>query len=255
VEPKRTLTVMVIPETGDGTRTFSFSYRRGVWVWSAGAFGLLVLVGFIGSWAYFGWRAIEARRLEQEVTELRLREERVEELARTLAEVEAAYERIRALFGADAPPAVGDLWIPPAAPRPTAAAQLTQQEERRPTSWPLTERGFVTQGLLEGAAADHPGIDIAIPAGSYVRAAGAGTVAEAGEDPVYGNYLVLDHGEGYRSLYAHASALFAVPGDEVRRNEVIALTGSSGRSTAPHLHFEVLIDGEPIDPLGMVVPP
>jgi murein DD-endopeptidase MepM/ murein hydrolase activator NlpD len=78
---------------------------------------------------------------------------------------------------------------------------------------------------------------------------------EAGEDPVYVRYLVLEHDAGYRSLYAHASLLLVDRGDTVRRNEVIALTGSTGRSTAPHLHFELIQDGEPVDPLSMVVQP
>jgi murein DD-endopeptidase MepM/ murein hydrolase activator NlpD len=72
---------------------------------------------------------------------------------------------------------------------------------------------------------------------------------------VYGIFLVLDHGEEYRSLYAHASLLLVTVGDRVRRDEVIALTGSSGRSTAPHLHFEIRRDGEPVDPLTMVTQP
>jgi murein DD-endopeptidase MepM/ murein hydrolase activator NlpD len=144
---------------------------------------------------------------------------------------------------------------PPATGRPLAGSTETTGPEYIPTSWPLTERGFVTQPLLEGGAADHPGIDIAVPTGAYIRAAGSGTVWEAGEDPVYGRYLVLDHGQGYRSLYAHTSELFVSAGDVVRRNEVVALSGSSGRSSAPHLHFEILRDGEPVDPLTLVTQP
>jgi murein DD-endopeptidase MepM/ murein hydrolase activator NlpD len=80
-------------------------------------------------------------------------------------------------------------------------------------------------------------------------------VAEVGEDSIYGRYLVLEHGQGYRTLYAHTSHLLVNEGDLVRRNEVVALSGSSGRSTAPHLHFEILQDGVPIDPLSMVTQP
>ena len=80
-------------------------------------------------------------------------------------------------------------------------------------------------------------------------------MVEVGDDPVYGRFVSLDHGEGYRSLYAHASVALVEVGQRVRRNEVIALSGSTGRSTAPHLHFEILLSGAPVDPLTMVRQP
>jgi len=88
-----------------------------------------------------------------------------------------------------------------------------------------------------------------------VRAAGDGTVADAGEDGVYGNYVLLDHGGELQTMYGHASEVFVHEGDVVRRNEVIALSGSTGRSTAPHLHFEVRRGGEPVNPLEFVTQP
>ena len=99
------------------------------------------------------------------------------------------------------------------------------------------------------------GVDIAVPTDSYIRAAGGGTVVDGGEDPVYGRFVVLDHGEGYSSLYGHASQILVERGQRVRKNEVIALSGSTGRSTAPHLHFEILLNGEAVDPLSMVTQP
>jgi murein DD-endopeptidase MepM/ murein hydrolase activator NlpD len=80
-------------------------------------------------------------------------------------------------------------------------------------------------------------------------------VRDAGTDDVYGNYILIDHGDGLESMYGHASRLFVRAGDRVERNEVIALSGSTGRSTAPHLHFEVRKDGEPVDPLTYVTQP
>ncbi len=94
-----------------------------------------------------------------------------------------------------------------------------------------------------------------MPADSYIRAAGSGTVRDAGVDEVYGRYVLIDHGGGLESMYGHASRVFVVPGDRVEQNEVIALSGSTGRSTAPHLHFEVRRDGEAVDPLAYVRQP
>jgi murein DD-endopeptidase MepM/ murein hydrolase activator NlpD len=88
---------------------------------------------------------------------------------------------------------------------------------------------------------------------SYIRASGAGVVTEAGSDSVYGLYVLLQHGNtGYHSMYGHASRLYVASGDRVRQNEVIALSGNTGRSTAPHLHFEILQEGRPIDPFTLV---
>ncbi len=122
-----------------------------------------------------------------------------------------------------------------------------------PTSWPLATAGFVTQLLEETRGGTHPGVDIAVAQHSYIRAAGAGVVREAGADSVYGLYVLVDHGNsGYQSMYGHASRLFVAAGDTIRQNEVIALSGNTGRSTAPHLHFEILQDGQPIDPFTLV---
>jgi murein DD-endopeptidase MepM/ murein hydrolase activator NlpD len=177
-------------------------------------------------------------------------------LAEELDRVEAEYERLRLLFGSPSAPAASDIWLPPAGlPGSGIAGRRPSAEDHLPVSWPLTEAGFVTQALTEGEAGDHPGLDIAIPTHSYVRASGTGRVLRIGEDPVYGWFVVLEHGEGYQTVYAHASLVLVERGQSVRRNEVIALTGSSGRSTAPHLHFEILLDGIPLDPLSMVQQP
>ena len=112
-----------------------------------------------------------------------------------------------------------------------------------------------TDFIFAVAGEEHPGVDIAIPGGSYVRAVGSGTVGETGHDLIYGNFVVIDHGTTYQTRYAHVSLILVADGDPVRRNEVIALSGSSGRSTAPHLHFEVIQEGVPIDPLLLVTQP
>jgi murein DD-endopeptidase MepM/ murein hydrolase activator NlpD len=98
-------------------------------------------------------------------------------------------------------------------------------------------------------------VDIAIPTDSYVRAAGPGRVLRVGEDPFYGFFVVLEHEDGYQTVYGHNSTILVVRGQTVRRNQVIALSGSTGRSTAPHLHFEILLDGLPVDPLSIVEQP
>ncbi len=253
MEDDRSLDIIVVPP-GDGeTRTFRIPERH-LRTLAVLAVAMLLMGGAIlASWGYLvarNWRAVQ---LEVEVAELRAERERISELAEALAETEAAYERIRALFAPETLPPAGPGSVP--APAGGAAAGPSEAEGERPTVWPLTERGFLTQPLVEGGDGTHPGIDVAVAAGSYIRASGSGVVVEAADDPIYGLHIIVEHGEGYRTLYAHASSLRVSPGDRVRRGEVIGLTGSTGRSTAPHLHFEILLDGRPVDPLTLVPQP
>lgn len=247
-----TLTLMAVPHGGRETRTLRLSYRhlRRILV-ALGA--CVVLLGLMaGSWWYLAARAWEAGALEARLAEAEADIARVESLALTLVEVEAAYQNLRALFGADSLRATGGVWLPP--PSGRRATERPRESGDLVWRWPLTDRGFITQGLLEGEEPDasHPGVDIAVPAGSYILAAADGIVVEVAEDPIYGLHLVLDHGGGYRSLYGHASYAAVEPGSRVSRGEVVALSGSSGRSTAPHLHFEILLEGTPVDPLSLM---
>jgi murein DD-endopeptidase MepM/ murein hydrolase activator NlpD len=121
-------------------------------------------------------------------------------------------------------------------------------------AWPLgTVKGFITRGLT--GEADHPGLDIAVQQSTYIRAAGPGVVAEAGEHEIYGNFIRIDHGGQIETVYGHASQLLVSKGDRVKRLQVIALSGNTGRSTAPHLHFEVRENGKPVDPQRYVKQP
>jgi murein DD-endopeptidase MepM/ murein hydrolase activator NlpD len=125
-----------------------------------------------------------------------------------------------------------------------------------PREWPLAEPGYVTRGQVQLGAADkdeaHPGLDIAVPIGTQVRASGGATVNQIGDDPEYGLYVLLDHPEEYQTMYGHLSRIIVTDGQNVEAGEVIGLSGNSGRSTAPHLHFEIRQRGTSLDPRTMV---
>jgi murein DD-endopeptidase MepM/ murein hydrolase activator NlpD len=250
-----TLSLIIVPDGARESRTYRISYRRLRLLAATAGIAVVLLTGMIGSWWYFAARSTRVNQLETRLASMQGDEVRLKTLADELAGLEQQYARISELFDTDSADA-SDLWLPPSAlARAGRASQPGAVEDGRPTSWPLTERGFVTQTVMEGDVGEHSGIDIAVPTDAYIRAAGPGTVWDVGDDRVYGRFIVLDHGEGYRSLYAHASITFVERGQRVRRNEVIALTGSTGRSTAPHLHFEILTNGEPVDPLTLVQQP
>ena len=123
-----------------------------------------------------------------------------------------------------------------------------------PRRWPLDETGYITRGQVKAGGRDeaHPGIDIAVSVGSLVRASGGATVEHAGEDPEYGFFVLLDHPEEYQTMYGHLSRILVTPGAAVASGEVIGLSGNTGRSSAPHLHFEIRQRGSSLDPLTMV---
>ncbi len=101
---------------------------------------------------------------------------------------------------------------------------------------------------IEGSPAFHAGLDFTGTTGAPIYAAARGKVAFAGRRPGYGNVVEIDHGNGLRTRYAHMSAFRTRPGEPVRAGQVIGAVGSTGRSTGPHLHFEVRLHGQPVNP-------
>lgn len=253
----RKLTLMIVPDGARETKTFLLSYRM-LRALAAGAAALgLALTVMAGSWWYLAARAARAGELQREVEVMTLDRARVEALVHRLEAIEEQYGNIRTLFGSAGRDAPSGVWLPPvtSSRRSSASEDRPEDGPTLPSVWPLTERGFVTQGLHEGMQGEHPGLDIAVATDSYIRAAGGGTVIDVGEDAVYGRFVVIDHGGGYATLYGHASINLVALGQLVRERQVIALSGSTGRSTGPHLHFEVLVEGEHVDPLTVVKQP
>jgi murein DD-endopeptidase MepM/ murein hydrolase activator NlpD len=113
-----------------------------------------------------------------------------------------------------------------------------------PVSGPVTSPFGMRWGTL------HPGIDIGVPTGTPIHAAASGTVAIAGWVSGYGNYTCIDHGGGMATCYAHQETIYVHVGQVVSQGQVIGLTDCTGYCFGPHLHFEVRINGTPVDPMG-----
>jgi murein DD-endopeptidase MepM/ murein hydrolase activator NlpD len=103
-------------------------------------------------------------------------------------------------------------------------------------------------------ARPHEGIDVTAPMGSPIEAPAAGVVTDAGWESGYGNTVTIDHGYGVTTKFAHASKLLVKRGQRVQRGQRIALVGNTGLATGPHLHYEVHVNGRPVDPLKYVLP-
>jgi len=123
-----------------------------------------------------------------------------------------------------------------------------------------------TQGWLSSAfsamrahpilhmARPHEGIDVSAPMGTPIEAPAAGVVTDAGWESGYGNTVTIDHGYGVVTKFAHASKLLVRTGQRVQRGQRIALVGNTGLATGPHLHYEVHVNGRPVDPLKYILP-
>jgi LysM repeat protein len=113
-------------------------------------------------------------------------------------------------------------------------------------SWPTA--GYISQGYWGG----HPAIDVAGWLGAPVTASDAGYVVLAGGgwNSGYGNYVIVDHGNGFTTLYAHLNSVFVKPGETVSRGQQVGSMGNTGNSTGPHLHFEIRYNGVPYNPAG-----
>ncbi|HVE82727.1 MAG TPA: M23 family metallopeptidase [Myxococcales bacterium] len=122
-------------------------------------------------------------------------------------------------------------------------------------SWPVSESAPITSGFgmrdhpILGGKRMHTGVDISVPMGTAVHAVAAGTVRRASEDAINGKVLVIDHGRGVTTAYCHNSELLLPVGAKVERGEVIARSGTTGRSTGPHVHYQLALADSPVDPL------
>lgn len=126
-----------------------------------------------------------------------------------------------------------------------------------PSIWPT--RGWVTSGFgfrkspFTGLREKHEGWDIAARSGSTIRASADGVVVVAGREHGYGKMLEIDHGYGIVTRYGHNSKNLVKVGDKIKRGKKIALVGNTGRSTGPHLHYEVLLNGVPVNPKNYIL--
>ena len=129
----------------------------------------------------------------------------------------------------------------------------------RPAIQPISMKDLVRYGSSFGMrlhpilniVRPHEGVDLSAPRGTPICATADGKVLQAGyRAGGFGKKVLLDHGFGYESLYGHCSEILVEPGQEVKRGEVIALVGSTGLSKAPHLHYEVHLNGRAVDPVN-----
>jgi len=185
---------------------------------------------------------------------------RVIELRRELEKMRSFQERLLTMLGVDRP---STAFLDSLAPASMSGSITPTQRLQRaasvamappPDLWPA--QGFVTKEYIAGQPArgikPHTGIDIAGPTGAPVMAAGDGIVFRVGDDPYLGNFVEIQHGLGYLTVYGHCSSIAVARGDRVVRGQVVAHMGDTGQASAPHLHFEIWNEGEVVNPRSKI---
>lgn len=172
--------------------------------------------------------------------------ETVRAIAAAYGVSEEAVRQANGVFNGE-PPAGTRLYIPQPRTVPLSSSTTVQG-----FIWPV--RGVISSPFgprihpIYGIPSFHTGIDIAVPEGTAVRAAAGGVVTFSGWQEGFGLLVTIDHGNGYETYYGHLSKLLVTAGQSVSAGDVIALSGNTGLSTGPHLHFEVRYLGTPVDP-------
>jgi murein DD-endopeptidase MepM/ murein hydrolase activator NlpD len=246
--------VMIV---SDGVPT-PFGFRVRAWVFKAALAALVILAMllllFFINYGRILVRASRTERLEKENESLRIYKYKLGLLEANMKETREVVDRIAKIAGVD-------IELPELPPDSILFSTIDERSSEalmhrdsvtdgRPHGLPL--KGYMTRGYSDDSTTYHPGIDIAAAIGTPVLATGPGNVIFAGYDSTYGLTVIIEHADNISSLYGHNSELLARPGDKVEAGTRIALSGNTGRSTAPHLHYEIREFGKSINPLKYI---
>jgi murein DD-endopeptidase MepM/ murein hydrolase activator NlpD len=234
----------------------SRSIRIPLWLFRTGlgVAGTALALMLLGAILYLPIVGVAARvpGLRSEIAALREENAQIRRLVATVDSLESQYSKVRGMLGADLGTRLPNSSSVPQAPPIVVQGGGHDSMALSGTvlsRWPLAEMGYITRGQLgAGDNVAHSGIDIAVPVGTPVRVAGDGNVVEASRDQEYGLFVLVRHEDGLETRYAHLSRIVVSAGKNLRAGEVVGLTGNSGRSSAPHLHFEITQRGQSIDP-------
>ena len=279
---KKTLSILLISEANGKSLHFRFSYAM---LWSLISLLLFTISGI----GYVIWEMLENTRTAELMEENLLLNSQLQDLSMDVVELERQIELLQ-MYAVQAEASntgpwnpeiwtLGDddnkadqllqrialvrqqaqLLYPTILQRAEQTASKQSQFSAIPKDWPL--KGVFTSPFgyrfspFTGRRKFHGGIDIAAPYFTEIIAPSDGVVILAENKSGYGKTIELDHGFGVITRYAHNSSLLVKVGEQVRKGEVIAKVGSTGRSTGPHLHYEIRIDGVAVDPMKYIVEP
>jgi murein DD-endopeptidase MepM/ murein hydrolase activator NlpD len=285
-------TLIVVPHAKARFRKFQVSVRLTKWVMGAGGVLVLLLVGILTHYTWITVEVAELRRLRVEnltlATKAQAYEQNADKLQAKVLTLQNMVMKLGVMAGLEKSlpdPQVGGVGGLSSLETTAPSVDITQsmrtldrtvssltekssklavffQDQRlqlasTPSTWPA--RGYLSASFgnrvdpFTGLRDFHPGIDISTPIGSRVQAPADGVVIFCGPKGGYGNAMVINHGYGLVTRYAHMAGFNVRPGQRIRRGDVIGFVGNSGRSTAPHLHYEVWVKDQAHDPIQYIL--
>jgi len=259
---KKYLSLIVAPHDNANVRNYKISYTMLYALGVIVALSVLALVVLVIAYSRVAVRAQHAEEMLSRNETLVIRRAEIDSLRTELVRLQTMGIQIKNMMGVDLSAEDSALVanLSPIAKSPaisgafeTVDATEAQQKlllKAIPSMWPV--KGYVTKEFsVTGGEKNeqfHPGMDIAAARNTPVRASAEGVVITSGWDEIYGYLVVIDHGFGITTAYGHNTRNLVNVGDRVSRGQTIAFLGSTGKSTAPHLHFEVKKNGVPVNP-------
>jgi len=265
----RQITFMVVPHDGRKmfTKKISYSVLSLILVLLTGLVAVICL--FIFQMGSLYTKALRVDALERRNRKLEEDHAKFAEVERKLAEMEKMGEHLKVMLGVEkTPPPLdvselaefrsglesksGEFEFPESDypfTEDMAAFLETQQKEERTTPSGLPLEGWISRRF----SPDHPAVDIAAPLLTPIMATADGVCTFSGWHERWGNYVEISHSDDIKTLYAHNSRNRVAKGDRVSKGDIVAFLGSTGRSTGPHLHYEVTVGEERVDPLSFSI--
>ena len=267
---KRYINFLIVPEGNPRSLKFKLSFFVTRVIVSVLGFLLVFIVVLSILHGKLLYEVIAGKSLKQENERLKRYNAKVVELKKELGEYKRFVQRVAQLAGVEYPKQSevqlayyhesidpGDeevvLSFPEKEEEKISSSDSISTQPDSLGHIPMGEpiEGWITRGFsieIYGFGGEHPGVDFAAKIGTEVRATADGKIIFVGWDDIYGNLVAIDHGNGYVTYYGHNSKILVNIGDTIRRGEAIALSGNTGRSSAPHLHYEIRKDEVPVDP-------
>jgi murein DD-endopeptidase MepM/ murein hydrolase activator NlpD len=258
----KNISVIIVPHDNSKTWNLRFSYRL---LYTFGAVVVLLVIAmlfFVITYGRVLFTAEQSMRLDRENRKLRVQAAQIDSLKLELVNLHALSIQVKRMLGVDmsredsllvanfSPTAKSPAVVSDETGEGVGVSEQKRMLEAMPSLQPVT--GYMTRGFHitggEKSADYHPGIDIAAARNTPIKAAGEGLIVTSAYDETYGYVVEIDHGYGIYTLYGHNERNLLKVGDRVARGDPIAFLGSTGKSTAPHLHFEIRKNGIPVDP-------